>query len=168
MIASANSVFIGGGAGVVDTELENSATYFYLQLGGEFQLESDDRFNTNAYFEYGNITSDVNSEGVDVDLDYHLFTANFSASYTYNNLVWIELGAGIGAATTTLSALGVDFDETVFVGQVFANIGFDINEQFQLYAGLKYIYTGDAEVVSGVEVDGLSDLAVQAGLRISF
>ena len=86
------------------------------------------------------------------------------------------VGAGAGIALVDLDITdGYDsksFDDTVFYAHFFAGISFQVNNYVELYAGVRYIYMGDADLSGHSDMDKHitldGNLLYELGARVKF
>ena len=75
----------------------------------------------------------------------------------------------ISSASGTLDAF--ENSETVFYGQVFAGLEFEIGQHFEIFTGARYIYVDDYDIdINGTErdIDDQDDVLVELGGRFKF
>lgn len=58
-------------------------------------------------------------------------------------------------------------DDTVFTGQAFAGLLYNVTENTEIYGGARYIYIDDASI-GGADLDVDNDCYVEAGIRFNF
>ena len=82
------------------------------------------------------------------------------------------VGGGLGASyvdaeisSTLLPAFDESGNDWVFTGQVFAGLDYRVDETWDVFAGLRWIYFDDPDF-NGVSLGG--DLLIEGGLRLKF
>ena len=114
------------------------------------------------------------------DFQFVPLTLNFKLERQLVSGLHFYAGLGAGVAFTQFDgyanfATGPDFsiseDDTVFYAQIFAGLGYDITDHFEVYAGARWIYMDSPEVAgltTGVAGFDDDDVLVEGGLRITF
>lgn len=126
-------------------------------------------------------TAIVNSE-----LEILPVTLNYKAERQFPNGLNLYAGAGVGFAhldSETNARFPAGFSprtvsrgdsDTVFAAQVFAGLGYDITEQFEVYGGARWIYLDDSDVPAAPGTPRAAvqsfddDVLIEAGVRFNF
>lgn len=118
-------------------------------------------------------TSAVVMSPVDVETEVMPLTLNVKLERPLTGKLNGYVGAGLGVsfidvtATSVVPAGNYSDDETVFTGQVFAGLVYNVSEAFEVFGGARWIFTDSADV-RGREVDFDEDVFFEGGLRINF
>ncbi len=106
------------------------------------------------------------------DLSIMPITFNGKLERDLTDKLYTYVGAGVGFSQVDLdvnmgTSGNLSDDDWVFTAQVFAGIGYDINESWETYGGARWIYFDDADIGSStLEID--DDILVELGLRYNF
>jgi len=155
-----NNGYLGGSVGY----LEDLDTAMYtLHLGEE--VYSSERTSHSLFLEVGFGTKDYSG---DVNLDLIPVTFNYKFELAVaQNLNWY-MGGGVGAAYFEYSGSGWSDSETEFLGQVFTGLEYDVNESFEVFGGVRYMYVRDFSF-KDFDVDSFDDdFFFELGLRYNF
>jgi predicted porin len=151
--------FVGGSAGyLIDSEEE----YYTLHLGMKLA-------------ESGPVTHSIFLEGMFAEFDTGLgletdvipVTVNYKFDYAINDAWSFYAGLGVGAAFVDTSFGPFDDSSTELTAQIFAGIGYDVTENFQLYTGARWIWVDDSSI-GAIPVDIGDDVGVELGARFRF
>lgn len=127
----------------------------YLEVG---YLDGD------ASMEYQRfLSSPVQRAGIDIDII--PITLNLLVERTLFAGIKGYISGGIGYAFTDTSFLGDSDSDGGFYAQASMGLAYDINEQWEIYGGARYLYLSDLDV-AGAELDDA--VAYEIGLRYSF
>ena len=133
----------------------------------------------SAYLEVGYITGDADliladfdslgifflREGIDIDII--PITINLKAERMFFAGIKGYITAGVGYAFTKADTAFGDEDDGGFYAQAQIGLAYDINEQWEIYGGARWLYLSDLEFgVDEVELDDA--VAYEIGLRYSF
>lgn len=125
---------------------------------------------------YAETDDDWSGSGGDDDLDVIPLTLNMKFERPLTGNLNAYLGGGLGAARLDLDAdLGFlgDFsdDDWVFTGQLFTGLNYNVNPNFEVYGGARWIYYDDASFsdngISG-DLDVGDDFLLELGIRFNF
>ncbi len=184
--------FVGGTFGMLETD-SNTEQVAYNQSGyngsiDDFEFEMytlhvgqdlGTQFlgcDLAAYFEVGYITGDATGTlfvpgpdiVADIDIDIIPITINLKAERMFFAGIKGYITAGIGYAftETDVEGLGSD-DDGGFYAQATIGLAYDINEQWEIYGGARWLYLSDLDFGSdGGELD--DSVGYEVGLRYSF
>ena len=175
--------FAGGSVGYLndmDTEM------YTLHVGAEYKCptsscshavyvevgyaETDDSYRYNDLGPDGHHEMEIETQMIPLTLNY-----KFECALT-GNLNWY-VGAGAGVAFIDLDAestryignhpqpkTSASYDDTVFFGQLFGGLVYNISESFEVFGGARYIYITDDTDFSSYGDDWLLEL----GARFNF
>lgn len=150
--------FAGGSVGyLLDNEEEMYTLHLGMKIAGSGPI-THSLFLEGAYTEVTNI-------GIDTDII--PVTLNYKFDYAINDAWSFYAGAGLGAAFIDSSFGPFDDSSTELSAQIFAGIGYDVTESFQLYSGMRWIWIDDS-TLAGVPVEVGDDFAVELGGRFRF
>ena len=185
--------FVGGSAGyLVDTD----EAFYSFHLGrevGQFGGWTTSVFLEGAFFEIdgeGILGPDdqLDDDGNPLNggLETQTVPVTLNVKFERELTSWLDfyVGAGAGVAFVTadagfedeISSAGDTLDafensETVFYGQVFAGLEFEIGQHFEIFTGARYIYVDDYDIdIDGTErdIDDQDDVLVELGGRFKF
>lgn len=166
------SWFVGGSAGYL---LDYEEDMYTLQFGGRspwmvggwtvaFFGEVGWTENHDAFDGYGPLGAA--SSG---DLDIVPMTGNVKFEKSLNGPFSLYAGGGLGIAYVDAhyETLGGKrhTDDWIFTAQAFAGIAYNVNDNFEIFGGARWVYFGDTDW-SGVDLD--DDVLLEAGLRYHF
>jgi hypothetical protein len=150
--------FIGGSAGYL---LESEEVFYTLHLGfkiAETGPVTHSLFFEGAYTELSDLG--VNTEIIPV-------TFNYKMDYHFTDAFSCYAGAGAGAAFVNNDLLAFSDDSVEFTAQIFAGIGYDLNPNFQIYTGARWIWVDDSDL-RGASVEIGDDVGLELGARVKF
>jgi hypothetical protein len=180
--------FIAGSAGyLVDWEEE----MYHAQVGVDMPYDWGG-FRPSLYLEVGFAETDAAVPIIDPtiptavvnttlfsDFQFVPLTLNFKLERELVQNLHFYAGAGLGVAFTEFEAfapflagppLSVSEDDTVFYAQIFAGLGYDVTEHFEIFTGARWIYLDEPESLGNAA--GLAtfedDVLVEAGMRFTF
>lgn len=105
----------------------------------------------------------------DVDVEIIPITLNLLAERTLFYGIKGYISGGIGYAFTETSFSGNSDSDGGFYAQASIGLAYDINEQWEIYGGARYIYLGDLEIGGGLGDAELDDsVGYEIGLRYNF
>lgn len=134
----------------------------YLEVGYTEPDESYDFLRQERF--------DIENEIIPVTLN-----VKFEREIANNLNAYLGAGAGVAFVDTKVRVDGdrASDDDTVFTGQVFAGLVYNVTPSFEIFSGARWIYFDDTDAF-GDEGDffGLQDLGddwlVEAGVRFNF
>jgi hypothetical protein len=104
-----------------------------------------------------------------LDVEIIPITLNLLAERTLFSSIKGYISGGIGYAFTETSFLGNSDSDGGFYAQASIGLAYDINEQWEMYGGARYIYLGDLEIGGGPGGAELDDsVGYEIGLRYNF
>lgn len=130
-----------------------------------------------------NFTDSVTEDRVNSELDILPVTLNYKFERQFACGLNAYIGAGVGVAFVDYEATIRNLtpvvvrnsgDDTVFAAQIFAGLGYDVTENFEVYGGARWIYLDDANTGSFAPATrpGATafddDVLIEAGLRYNF
>ena len=156
------------GANIDDFEFDMYTLHIGRDLGTQF-LGCD----LAVYFEVGYLTGDATLNNFStpftgIDVDIVPITINLKAERMLFAGIKGYITAGIGYAFTEadVDALGSEEDGGFFA-QASIGLAYDINEQWEIYGGARWLYLSDLDF--GFDNAGLDDaVAYEIGLRYNF
>jgi hypothetical protein len=132
----------------------------YLEVGfitGDATLTFVEQFSSTAF--------GIETTGIDIDII--PITINLKAERMFFAGIKGYITAGVGYAFTDAEFLGQSESDGGFYAQAQIGLAYDINEQWEIYGGARWLYLSDLDVgVDGVELDDA--VAYEIGLRYSF
>jgi len=155
-----------------DIDLDMYSLHLGRDLGTQF-LGCD----LASYLEVGYLEGEANIasplraplQTAAVDVEIIPVTLNLLAERTLFSSIKGYISGGIGYAFTETSFLGNNDSDGGFYAQASIGLAYDVNEQWEIYGGARYIYLGDLELGSGPAVGELDDsVGYEIGLRYSF
>lgn len=152
------SWFAGGSVGYL---IDNEEEFYTLHLGmkiAESGPTAHSLYLEGAFAEFSNL-------GLETDII--PVTLNYKFDYALCDKFSIYAGAGIGAAFVDTSFGPFDDSSTELAGQIFAGIGYNVCENFQLYSGARWIWVDDSNF-GAISVDVGDDVGVELGGRLRF
>jgi len=180
--------FIAGSGGyLLDWEEE----MYHAQLGVDMPYDWGG-FKPSLYLEVGIAETDDATTIIDPTIPTAVFTTTLISNFQFvpltvnfklereivNNLHFYA-GLGAGVAFTEFEAyapfaagppLSVSEDDTVFYAQIFAGLGYDITDHFEIFTGARWIYLDEPESLAAAA--GVAtfedDVLVEGGLRVTF
>jgi hypothetical protein len=133
----------------------------YLEVG---YLDGDAEM---TFRPFQSSTSGLETAGVDIDII--PITFNLLAEREFFAGIKGYISGGIGYAFTDSSFLGDSDTDGGFYAQASIGLAYDINEQWEIYGGARYIFLGDLDLgdnLDGAELD--DSIGYEIGLRYSF
>jgi hypothetical protein len=162
--------------GIEDFDFEMYTLHIGRDLGTQF-LGCD----LAAYLEVGYLDGDAemtfrpfqsSTRGIQtagVDIDIIPITFNLLAERAFFAGIKGYISGGIGYAFTDSSFLGDSDTDGGFYAQASMGLAYDINEQWEIYGGARYIFLGDLDLGDNLDGAELDDaIAYEIGLRYSF
>lgn len=156
------------------TEKDESYTYQRSTASAPKSVASlHDSFDLNELEDYLASQSFFGTSGYDLEVMPITFNVKLERQLTGNLNAYF--GGGIGLANVDLSIHAgnnhASDDDWVFVGQVFAGLSYNVNQNFEIFGGARWIYFDDADLsdngFSGtLELD--DDFLFELGARFNF
>ncbi|MFT3991866.1 MAG: hypothetical protein QM680_10705 [Luteolibacter sp.] len=135
---------------------------FYLEVGYTKPDYSVDLFRQLDF--------DVEHEIIPVTLN-----VKFEKALAGNLSAYLGAGAGVAFVDTEVRGFGGrdDDSDTVFAGQVFGGLIYNVSSNFEVYSGVRWIYLDDTDAFGDAGKNlGIQDLGddwlVEAGVRFTF
>ena len=134
-----------------------------------------DSFTVDELEDYLDATSYFGQTNTSYDLDIMPITFNVKLERQLTGNLNAYFGGGVGVAGVDLSIdAGFDHasdDDWVFVGQVFAGLTYNVNQNFEIFGGARWIYFEDADLSDGgfkgtLELE--DDFFFELGARFNF
>lgn len=147
-----------------------SAGTTFIPLPGNITL--DDTFDLDDL--EGGLRDSADTGLLDTDYELRMVPLTLNARFErqfYKGLGGY-FGAGIGVAWVDLDADAGSFgtfrdNDWIFTAQIFAGLQYRLNEQFDVFSGIRWIYLDDADLGGGtLELD--DDLLIELGVRFHF
>jgi opacity protein-like surface antigen len=108
------------------------------------------------------------TRNVNVDIDIIPVTLNYKYERPLFSTFNFYLGAGAGVAFVDVDVqYHGDDDDQVFFGQVFGGIVANISQQFEVFAGARWVYIDEVDI-GDADVDSQDDVLIEGGLRFNF
>lgn len=133
----------------------------YLEVG---YLDGDATMTYGGFDSFGFFT-----ETAGIDIDIIPITLNLLVERTLFAGIKGYISGGIGYAFTDSKFLGQSDTDGGFYAQASIGLAYDINEQWEIYGGARYLFLGDLDLgdsVGGAELD--DSIGYEIGLRYSF
>lgn len=151
--------FIGGSVGYfVDAE----EAYYTLHFGAKI---AETGSVTHSLFAEG-LYTEVETLGV-IDTEIIPVTLNYKADFAISDAFSFYAGVGVGGAFIDSSVLGFSDDSVELAAQVFAGLGYDVTDNFQIYGGARWLWVDDSSL-GPVSVEVGDDVGAELGLRFKF
>lgn len=162
--------FIGGSAGYL---LDFEEDMYTLQVGAKspwmFSGWSVSLFAEAGWTENHDALVGVPPFGGDSDLDLVPMLFNVKFEHLITGGLSAYVGGGLGTtyldADFSTPAGDIHTDDWVLTAQVFAGIAYHVNDNFELFSGVRWIYFDEPDF-NGVSLD--DDIMVEGGLRFHF
>ncbi len=144
--------------------------------GDDFDLEDSDNFELGDLENLLSDIADLTSSDTGYDLDVMPITLNVKIEHLITGNLSGYFGAGLGAARVGLDAdFGVfgdvSDDDWVLTGQLSTGLNYNVNQNFEVYGGVRWIYYDDASF-GGDEISGDlelgDDFLLELGARFNF
>jgi opacity protein-like surface antigen len=164
---------LGYNGSIDDFEFDMYTLHVGQDLGTQF-LGCD----LAAYFEVGYINGDATGTlfgstplldiNADIDIEIVPITINLKAERMFFAGIKGYITAGIGYAFTSTDVQGLGSeDDGGFYAQATMGLAYDINEQWEIYGGARWLYLSDLDLGYGdAELD--DNVGYEIGLRYSF
>ena len=134
----------------------------YLEVGW---LDGDMTFKGSGTAGMTNVYNWSYSEKVDIDVV--PVTINFKVEHAVYGPVSAYLTGGAGYAWSKVSGFGSDSTDGGFYGQLSAGLIYNINQQFEVFAGARWLYLQGVNMGdSDLELN--NEFAWEVGLRYNF
>ncbi len=161
-----SGLFVGAG---IDYLFDNDAAFYNGRVGYEWGSPTG-TYSQSVFLEAGFFDSDEDFASLQVVP----ITINYQYKRALTRCLSFYVGGGLGVAFTDASQLNdpskkaqlgafSDDNDTLFFAQAFAGLTYCLTEGIELYAGARYIYSGDVS-----DGDGLEDLSIGGGLLYKF
>jgi opacity protein-like surface antigen len=151
--------FVGGSVGYL---FDNEEEFYTLHFGAKIAETgpvTHSLFLEGAYAEFSTF-------GV-IDTDVIPVTLNYKADYALTDSLSLYAGLGLGGAFIDSSVGPFSDDSVELTGQIFAGLGYDVTETFEIYGGARWIWVDDTSI-GPVSVDLGDDVGAELGLRFKF
>jgi opacity protein-like surface antigen len=107
----------------------------------------------------------------DVDIEIIPITANIKFERALSGNLGAYFGAGLGFSRVDFSVSSGSDSDWVFTAQVFAGLVYNVNQNFEVFGGARWIYFDDADLTIGgasgtLEMD--DDFLLEVGVRYNF
>ena len=150
--------FAGGSVGYF---FDAEEAYYTLHLGAK--IAETGSISHSLYLE--GLYTEVSDNLVDVDL--LPVTLNYKADFALNDRLSLYAGVGVGAAFIDSTAGPFEDDNIEFAAQIFAGLGYEVTETFEIYGGARWLWVDDTSV-GPFAVDSGDDIGAELGLRFRF
>jgi opacity protein-like surface antigen len=150
--------YLGGG---VDYLFDAEEPFYNGHLGYDFGG------GHSLFLESGWIGTEEFVFPVNIDLDIVPITLNYKYEYMFNERFGLYVGLGAGASNVDVAAGLVSDDDWVFTAQGFAGLVYNVSENFEIYAGGRYIWVDDISLF-GANFDNFDDVGAGLGIRFNF
>jgi opacity protein-like surface antigen len=150
--------FAGGSVGYF-TDAEEA--YYTLHFGAKI---AETGSITHSLFVEG-LYTEVSDNFIDTDLI--PVTLNYKADFALNSKLSFYAGVGVGAAFIDSSVGAFDDENVELAAQIFAGLGYDVTETFEIYGGARWLWVDDSSV-GPLPVDNGDDIGAELGLRFKF
>lgn len=160
--------------GIDDFEFDMYTLHVGRDLGAQF-LGCD----LAAYLEVGYLDGEANMsyrrflssplQSAGIDIDIIPITLNLLAERTLFAGIKGYISGGIGYAFTDSKFLGQSDTDGGFYAQASIGLAYDINDNWEIYGGARYLFLGDLDLgdsVGGAELD--DSIGYEIGLRYNF
>lgn len=159
--------FAGGTIGYMN---ESDTPLYTIHVGAETPWRTG-QLTTSVYLEAGWANPDESDSVGRVEADVVPLTLNLKFDHAFSERFHGYFGGGIGAAFVNIESdgpfSGLDDEDTVFVGQLFAGLGYDFSPTSEIFGGLRWISFDDANFGLGNAELG-DEFVYEAGLRFRF
>ena len=152
--------FVGGSVGYF---FDAEEAYYTLHLGAKI---AETGSVTHSLFVEGLYTETDSFAGI-VNTDIIPVTLNYKADFAINDRLSFYAGLGVGGAFVDSSAGPFDDDSVELAAQIFAGLGYDVTENFEIYGGGRWLWVDDSSV-GPVSVEIGDDIGAELGLRFKF
>ena len=152
--------FVGGSVGYF---FDAEEAYYTLHLGAKI---AETGSVTHSLFVEGLYTETDSFAGI-VNTDIIPVTLNYKADFAINDRLSFYAGLGVGGAFVDSSAGPFDDESVELCGQIFAGLGYDVTENFEIYGGARWLWVDDSSV-GPVSVEIGDDIGAELGLRFKF
>ncbi|RYD54029.1 MAG: porin family protein [Verrucomicrobiaceae bacterium] len=152
--------FAGGSVGYF---FDNEEAYYTLHFGAKI---AETGSVTHSLFVEGLYTETESFGGI-VDTDVIPVTLNYKADFALNSKLSAYVGAGVGGAFVDSEAGAFSDDSVELAAQVFAGLGYNVTDNFEIYSGVRWLWVDDSEIAN-VSVEVGDDVGAELGLRFKF
>jgi hypothetical protein len=151
---------------------------WYLGGGVDYMIDAEEPFfNGHLGYDFGNGSSLFLESGwmgeeefifpLNIDVDIVPITLNYKYEHMFTDRFGLYAGVGAGSSLVDISAGLVSDDDWVFTAQAFAGLVYNVSDNFEIYAGGRYMWMDDVSIF-GANIDDLDDVGVGAGIRFNF
>lgn len=142
----------------------------------DFDFEDGDSFDLGDLESLLSDIADFTPYDTSYDLDVMPITLNAKFERQLSGNLNAYFGAGLGVARMDLDVdfgggLDISDDDWVFTGQIFTGLNYNVNQDFEVYGGVRWIYYDDASF-SGDDISGDlevgDDYLFELGARFNF
>lgn len=113
---------------------------------------------------------------LDIEVEIVPLTLNYKYEKPFSEKLSWYAGLGLGIAMVDLDistpTISEGFDDTVFYGQVFTGLVYNVNESFEVFGGARYIFMDDPELTGFSSIDEKAsidgDVLLELGVRYNF
>lgn len=152
--------FAGGSVGYF---FDNEEAYYTLHFGAKI---AETGSVTHSLFVEGLFTETESFGGI-VDTDVIPVTLNYKADFAINSKLSFYAGLGVGGAFVDSEAGLFDDNSFELAAQVFAGLGYNVTDNFEIYGGARWLWVDDSSV-GPVSVEVGDDVGAELGLRFKF
>ncbi len=159
-----SGLFLGAG---VDYFFDSETEYYSGKVGHSWAGKSGN-YSQSLFLEVGW------AEHEETFLDYNVIpvTLNYKYKRSLIGCLNFYLGGGLGLAFVDSEVIdpanktggAVDHDDTVFVAQVFAGLSYCVTPNFEIFGGVRYLWSDDVDAFN----DGIDDWSIGLGLLYRF
>lgn len=157
-----------------------TSPHWFIGGGADYMIDSEEGFyNGHIGYDFGNGHAIFLESGwmgqeetafpllVNIDVDIVPITANYKYRYNFNESFGLYAGVGLGASSVDVNAGFASDDDWVFTAQAFAGLVYNVNPNFEIYAGARYMWMDDVSLF-GANLDDLDDVGIGGGIRFNF
>ncbi|MEK7951348.1 outer membrane beta-barrel protein [Luteolibacter soli] len=152
--------FVGGSAGYF---FDNEEAYYTLHFGAKI---AETGSVTHSLFVEGLYTQTESFGGI-VESDVIPVTLNYKADFALNSKLSAYVGLGVGAGFVDSDAGVFDDSSVELAAQVFAGLGYNVTDNFEIYGGARWLWVDDSSI-GPVSVKVGDDVGAELGLRFKF
>lgn len=150
--------FVGGSVGYF---FDHEEAYYTLHFGAKI---AETGSVTHSLFVEG-LYTEISDNFIDSDLI--PVTLNYKADFALTDSLNFYAGLGLGAAFIDSSAGAFDDENVEMAAQIFAGLGYDVTDNFEIYGGARWLWVDDSSV-GPLPVDNGDDIGAELGLRFKF
>lgn len=158
------------GSSIIAARIDDLDFDFYtLHLGRDLGRQVLG-FDTAAFLEVGLMDGETSiNNQIDVDVELIPVTANIKFERPIFNQFSAYVTAGVGYAFSDISGNGLSATDGGFIAQATAGVLYNITEQFEAFAGVRYMFLDNVNfggIASQLELD--NEIGWEIGLRYNF